>query len=151
MKNNYNKNISDLKNANLKKDAVSSIYSRFLTYLSYLSVTEMSNTNYVSFPHASITPGNVVRGNQNYANEILTGASGHELQSVDILSTNLLSRYLQISKRENQQFGNVVPNNFHFYTRLIRKLHGKTSCQLLIWFLVWDKFIPLHLTRDKLN
>ena len=29
MKNNNNKNISDLKNANLKKDAVSSIYPRF--------------------------------------------------------------------------------------------------------------------------
>ena len=34
------------------------------------------------------TPGNV-RGNQNYANEILTGASGHELQSDDRMSTNL--------------------------------------------------------------
>ena len=56
------------------------------------------------------TPCNVVRGNQNYANEILTGASGHELQSVDRMSTNLLSRYLQFSKRENRQFGNVVPN-----------------------------------------
>ena len=43
------------------------------------------------------TSGNVVRGNQNYANEILTGDSGHELQSVDRMSTNLLSRYLQIS------------------------------------------------------
>ena len=49
-------------------------------------------------------PGNVVKGNQNYANEILTGASGHELQSVGRMSTNLLSRYLQISKRENRQF-----------------------------------------------
>ena len=29
------------------------------------------------------TPGNIVWGNQNYANEILTGASSHELQSVD--------------------------------------------------------------------
>ena len=48
---------------------------------------------------SQFTPGNVVRGNQNYANEILTGASGHELQSVDRMSTNLLSRYLQISKR----------------------------------------------------
>ena len=28
-------------------------------------------------------PGNVVRGNQNYSNDILTGASGHELRSVD--------------------------------------------------------------------
>ena len=35
-------------------------------------------------------PGNVVRGNQNYANEILTGASGHDLQSVDRMSPNLL-------------------------------------------------------------
>ena len=77
-------------------------------------------------------PSNVVRGNQNYANEILTGASGHELQSVDRMSTNLLSRYLQISRRENRQFGNVVPNSSHFYSRLITKLHGKTSCQLLI-------------------
>ena len=77
-------------------------------------------------------PGNVVRGNQNYANEILMEASSQELQSVDRMSTNLLSRYLQISKRENRQFGNVVPNSFHFYTRLITKLQGKTSCQLLI-------------------
>ena len=82
-----------------------------------------------------ITPGNVVRGNQNYANEILTGASGHELQYVDRMSTNPLSRYLQISKRENRQFGNVVPNRCQFYTRQITKLHVKTSCQLLIRFL----------------
>ena len=34
------------------------------------------------------TPGNVVRGNQNYANEVLAGASGHELQTVDRMSTN---------------------------------------------------------------
>ena len=78
------------------------------------------------------TSGNVVRGSQNYAYEIFTGASGHELQSVDRMSTNLLSCYLQISKRENGQFCNVVPNSFHFYTRLITKLHSKTSCQLLI-------------------
>ena len=81
-------------------------------------------------------PGNVVRGNQNYANEILMGASAHELQSIDRMSPNLLSLYLQISKRKNWQFGNVVPNSFHFYTRLITKLHGKTNCQLLIIFLV---------------
>ena len=43
-------------------------------------------------------------------------------QSVDRRSTNLLS------KREYRQFGNVVPNRFHFYTRLITKLHGKTKC-----------------------
>ena len=79
----------------------------------------------------SFMPGNVIRGNQNYANEILKGASCHELQSVDRMSTNLLSHYLQISKRENRQFGNVVPNSFHFYTRLITKLQGKTGCQLL--------------------
>ena len=41
------------KNANLKKDAVSSIYPRFLTYRSYLSVTEKFNTYGVSFPQAS--------------------------------------------------------------------------------------------------
>ena len=56
-------------------------------------------------------PGNVVRGIQNYANEILTG---HELQSVDRMSTNLLSHYLHFSKRENRQSGNVVPNSFLF-------------------------------------
>ena len=81
MKNNNNKNISDLKNANLKKDAVSSIYSRFLTYRSYLdavssiysrfltyrsyfSVTEKSNTYDVPFPHASISKNNSVSLNQ---------------------------------------------------------------------------------------
>ena len=56
MKNNNNKNISDLKkNANLKKDAVSSIYPRFLTYRSYVAVTEKSNTYDISFPQASIS------------------------------------------------------------------------------------------------
>ena len=35
-------------------------------------------------------PGNVVRGNQNYANEIPTGASGYDLQSVDRMSPDLL-------------------------------------------------------------
>ena len=44
----------------------------------------------------------------------------------------MLSHYLQISKRENWHFGNVVPSSFHFYTRLITQLHGKTSYQLLI-------------------
>ena len=76
------------------------------------------------------TPGNVVRGNQNYANEILAGASGHELMTLDRMSTNLLSHYLLISKRKNRQLGNVVLNSFHFYTRLIIKL-AKSSCQLL--------------------
>ena len=47
------KNISDLKNANLKKDAVSSIYPRILIDR-YLSVTEKSNTNDVTFPQASV-------------------------------------------------------------------------------------------------
>ena len=81
------------------------------------------------------TPGNV-RGNQNYANEILTAASGHELQTFDRMSTNLLSRYLLISKRENRQLGNVVLNSFHFYTRLIIKIRGQSSCRPLICFLV---------------
>ena len=96
-------------------------------------------------------PGNVIRGNQNYANEVLTGASGHELQTVDRMSKNLLSCYLLISKRENRQFGKVVLNSFHFYTRLIIKIRGKSSCQLLICFLVRVKFIPLHLAWDKLK
>ena len=72
-------------------------------------------------------PGNVVRGNQNYANEILTGASGHELQSTDGMSTNLLSRYLLISKRENMCLGNVVLKSFHFYTRLLIKVCGNQA------------------------
>ena len=46
---------------------------------------------------ATITPGYIVRGNQNYADKILTGASSHELQTIDRMSTNLLSRYLLIS------------------------------------------------------
>ena len=54
---NNNKNISHLKNANLKKDAVSSIYPRFFTYRSYLSVTEKSNTYDISFPqHKPLFP-----------------------------------------------------------------------------------------------
>ena len=64
MKNNNNKNISDLKNANLKKDAVSSIYSRFSTYRSYVSITQMSNTYNVLFPQASISKNNSVSPNQ---------------------------------------------------------------------------------------
>ena len=54
-------------------------------------------------------PGNVVRGNQNYANEIRTGASGHELQTVDKMSALTQQTYylLIISKRENRQLGNV--------------------------------------------
>ena len=36
----------------------------------------------------TVTPGNVVRSNQSYANEILTGASGHELLAVHRMSTN---------------------------------------------------------------
>ena len=79
-----------------------------------------------------LTPGNVVRLNPNYANEILTGASGNELQSVDRMSTNLLSLYLEISKRKNRQFGNVIPKSFYFYTRLITKLHEKTSMYVCI-------------------
>ena len=47
-----------------------------------------------------VTPANVVRGNRKCANRILTGASGHELQTVDRISTSLLSRYFLISKRE---------------------------------------------------
>ena len=61
---NNNKNISDLKNANLKKDAVSSIYPCFLTYRIYLSVTEKSNTYGVSFPQAFISKNNSVSLNQ---------------------------------------------------------------------------------------
>ena len=52
------------KNANLKQDAVSSIYPRFLTYRSYLSVTEKSNTYDVSFPQASMSKNNSVSLNQ---------------------------------------------------------------------------------------
>ena len=87
---------------------------------------------YINFIVKKIHHFNVKwRGNQNYVNEILMGASGHELQTVDRMSTILLSRYLLISKRENRQLGNVVLNSFHFY-----KIGGKSSCQLLICFLV---------------
>ena len=48
----------------LQKDAVSSIYPRFWTYHSYLSVTEKSNTYDVSFPQASISKNNSVSLNQ---------------------------------------------------------------------------------------
>ena len=56
---------------------------------------------------SSVTPCNVVRDNRNYANEILMGASGHKLQTIDRLSTNLLSHCLLISERENRQLGSV--------------------------------------------
>ena len=61
LKDNNNKNISDLKNANLKKDAVSSIYPHFLIYRSF---TEKSNTYDVSFPRASISKNNSMSLNQ---------------------------------------------------------------------------------------
>ena len=60
MKTNDDKNVSDLENANLKKDAVSSLYPRFLTYLNYVSVIEKSNPYDVSFPLASISKNNSV-------------------------------------------------------------------------------------------
>ena len=56
--------MSDLKIANLKKDAVSSIYLRFLTYRSYLSDTEKSNTYHVLFPQASVSKQKSVSLNQ---------------------------------------------------------------------------------------
>ena len=52
------------KNANLKKYTVSSIYPRFLTYRSHLSVTEKSNTYDISFPQASFSKNNSVSLNQ---------------------------------------------------------------------------------------
>ena len=121
--------------------------------LSKVNMNKFRNRyNHIKSWSSLITPGNVESGNQNYTNEILMGASGHKLQSIDRMSTNLvITLFFQISKRESWQFGNVVPNSFHFYTRLITKLQGKTCCQHLIWFLVWDKFILLHLARDILN
>ena len=59
------------KNANIKKDAVSSMYPRFLTYPSYLSVIEKSNTYDLSFPQASISKNNLVSLNQLKAKKIL--------------------------------------------------------------------------------
>ena len=69
------------------------------------------------------TPGNVVRGNQNYANENLTAASGHELQTVDRMSANLLSRYLLISKREND--GQCGSQQFSFLYKTDNKKSWK--------------------------
>ena len=59
-----------------------------------------------------LTPGNVVRGSQSYATEILTAASGHDLHDVHRMSTNLLSWYLLCSQRESRNLGNVILNNF---------------------------------------
>ena len=64
MKNNNNKNMSDLKISDLKKDTVSSICPRFFTYCCYWSVTEKSNSYDVSFPQASISKNNSVSLNQ---------------------------------------------------------------------------------------
>ena len=63
-----------------------------------------------------LTLGNVVRGSQSYANEILTAASGHDLHALHRMSTNLLSWYLLCSQRENLHLGKMVLNSFHFYT-----------------------------------
>ena len=52
------------RNVNLKKDAVSSVYPRFLTYRSYLSVTKKSNTYDVSLPQAFISKNKSVSLNQ---------------------------------------------------------------------------------------
>ena len=81
------------------------------------------------------TPGNVVRGSQSHANKILTGASSHDLQTIHTMSTNVLSCYSLISQKENRHLGNVFLNSFHFYARLNRNSHGKTSSKLLIFYL----------------
>ena len=73
---------------------------------------------------SSILPSNVVRGNQNYANEILMRASGQELQTADRMSTNLLSRYLLISMRENRQLTDVVLK-FSFLYKTDKKISWK--------------------------
>ena len=87
-------------------------------------------------------PGNIVLGNQSYANKSLTCAAGHDLQADRRVSTNLLSCYLIISQRENMQLGNVVLYSFHFYTRLNRKSwKNKRPCFIL------NKFIALQTTR----
>ena len=52
-----------------------------------------------------LTPGNVVRAGQSYANEILMVASGHNLHAVHRMSTNLLSLYLLCSQRKKSTFG----------------------------------------------
>ena len=66
-----------------KKDNEILSYDRcdFLVFNNLIAFKEAIKTGNESVNFS--TPGNVIRGNQNYANEILTGASGNELQSVD--------------------------------------------------------------------
>ena len=106
----------------------SKYWDRYQTVQTTIKLLQTEQSQYM--------PGNVIRCNKNYANEILVGSSGHGLQTVNRLSTNLLSCYLLISKRQNRHLGNAVLNRFHFYTRLIIKICGKSSCQLSICFLV---------------
>ena len=70
-----------------------------------------------------LTPGNVVRGIQSYANEILTAASGHDLHAVHRMSTNLLSWYLLCTQRENRhQYIWAMWFWIAFYTRWNRSM-----------------------------
>ena len=58
-------------------------------------------------------PGNVVMGSHSYANEILTGASGHDIRAVHRMSTNVLSCYLLISERKSE-IGQCGSEQFSF-------------------------------------
>ena len=73
------------------------------------------------------TPGNVVRGSQSHANEILTAASGHNLHAVHRNSTNLLVHchdiyYVHREKTDICAMWFWIA--FIFYTRWNRKMDG---------------------------
>ena len=52
-----------------------------------------------------LTPSNVVRGSQSYANEMLTAASGLDLHALHRMSTNLLSIVFIMLTERKSTFG----------------------------------------------
>ena len=111
-----------LKKKTHKKNPTKSINTAWSVPLSYWNKYDVLGPFQVKYYRIKscccfLTPGNVERGSQSYANEILMAAFGHDLHAVHRMSTNLLAWYLLCTQRENQNLGNMVLNSFHFYTR----------------------------------
>ena len=75
-------------------------------FFSLFHIMKFQNPVSKNVTDRQITSGNVVRANQSYANEILTGASSHELQNVNKF---IIKLFTIISRREstNGQCGSV--------------------------------------------
>ena len=55
---------------------------------------------YAQFGSCIYTPGNVLRGNQSYANEFLTGASGHELLAIYNVNKSIIKLFTNLKEGE---------------------------------------------------